>query len=133
MNTLAAMPDVYAQVVGQAEAVAVLRSAVAASWGDAGVPGSAMTHAWLFTGPAGSGRSIGARAFAAALQCPRRGCGECVHCRTVLHGTHGDVRSFNPEGLSIAVREMRAVVRKQFGQSKKTYKHLKELTAHQRY
>jgi DNA polymerase-3 subunit delta' len=33
-----------------------------------------------------------------------------VHCRTVLHGTHGDVRSFNPEGLSIAVKEMRAVV-----------------------
>ena len=29
-----------------------------------------MTHAWLFTGPPGSGRSVAARAFAAALQCP---------------------------------------------------------------
>ena len=28
-----------------------------------------MTHAWLFTGPPGSGRSTAARAFAAALQC----------------------------------------------------------------
>ena len=30
---------------------------------------SEMTHAWLFTGPPGSGRSIAARCFAAALQC----------------------------------------------------------------
>lgn len=100
----------YADVVGQPDAVATLRNAVAASRGDASVPAAAMTHAWLFTGPPGSGRSIAARAFAAALECPDRGCGHCVHCRTVLHGTHGDVRSFNPEGLSIAVKEMRAVV-----------------------
>ncbi len=104
------MPDVYAEVVGQPEVVDTLRVAVAASHGDPGVPTAAMTHAWLFTGPPGSGRSVAARAFAAALQCPSRGCGECVHCRTVLHGTHGDVRSFNPEGLSIKVDEMRAVV-----------------------
>ena len=104
------MPDVYADVIGQPDAVAVLRQAVAASHGDPDVPASAMTHAWLFTGPAGSGRSVAARAFAAALECADRGCGHCVHCRTVLHGTHGDVRVFNPEGLSIAVKEMRAVV-----------------------
>jgi DNA polymerase III subunit delta' len=102
--------DVFRDLIGQSAAVEVLRSAVAASHGDPGVPSSAMTHAWLFTGPAGSGRSVAARAFAAALQCPDRGCGECVHCRTVLHGTHGDVRSFSPEGLSIGVKEMRAVV-----------------------
>ena len=35
-----------------------------------------MTHAWLFTGPPGSGRSNAARAFAAALQCQFGGCGE---------------------------------------------------------
>ena len=107
---MTAVPDVYADLIGQQNAVAVLRAAVAASHGDPDVPTSAMTHAWLFTGPAGSGRSVAARAFAAALQCADRGCGHCVHCRTVLHGTHGDVRAFNPEGLSIAVREMRAVV-----------------------
>ena len=36
-----------------------------------------MTHAWLFTGPPGSGRSVAARAFAAALQCAHGGCGDC--------------------------------------------------------
>ena len=110
LRTLAAVPDVYADLIGQRDAVATLKAAVAASHGDPGVPTAAMTHAWLFTGPAGSGRSVAARAFAAALQCPDRGCGHCVHCRTVKHGTHGDVRSFNPEGLSIPVKDMRAVV-----------------------
>jgi len=71
---------------------------------------SAMTHAWLFTGPPGSGRSVAARAFAAALECPRGGCGECAECHTTLAGTHADVRSVVPEGLSISVDEIRALV-----------------------
>ncbi|MEO5834943.1 MAG: DNA polymerase III subunit delta' [Nakamurella sp.] len=108
--TTARTRDVFADLVGQDDVIETLRLAVDASHGDSGVPVSAMTHAWLFTGPPGSGRSNAARAFAAALECPDRGCGHCVHCRTVLHGTHGDVRSFNPEGLSIKVDEMRAVV-----------------------
>jgi DNA polymerase-3 subunit delta' len=69
-----------------------------------------MTHAWLFTGPPGSGRSVAARAFAAALQCPDGGCGHCHACRTVLAGTHADVKFVEPEGLSISVAEMRALV-----------------------
>src|SRR5205807_241572 len=73
--------------------------------------GSAMTHAWLFTGPPGSGRTTAARAFAASLQCVTgRGCGQCPGCRTVLHGTHADVKFVEPEGLSISVAEMRALV-----------------------
>lgn len=105
-----AASGVWADVVGQPEAIAVLSAAVAATHGDAGIPSAAMTHAWLFTGPPGSGRSTAARAFAAALQCEYRGCGDCTHCRTVLHGTHADVRSVVPEGLTISVKEMRAVV-----------------------
>ena len=101
---------VFADVIGQPEAVDVLRTAVAAGHGDPDVPAAAMTHAWLFTGPPGSGRSVAARAFAAALECPDRGCGHCAHCHTVLAGTHADVRSVVPEGLTISVREMRAVV-----------------------
>jgi DNA polymerase-3 subunit delta' len=72
-----------------------------------------MTHAWLFTGPPGSGRSVAARAFAAALECERAGalgCGECSACRTVAARTHPDVHSVVPEGLSIGVNEMRSVV-----------------------
>jgi len=71
----------------------------------------AMTHAWIFTGPPGSGRSVAARAFAAALQCTTgTGCGDCPGCHTTLLGTHADVRFVVPEGLSIGVGEMRALV-----------------------
>ncbi|MGC4886401.1 DNA polymerase III subunit delta' [Micromonospora sp. DT227] len=74
-------------------------------------PGAGMTHAWIFTGPPGSGRSVTARAFAAALQCVHgTGCGRCPGCHTTLAGTHADVRLVVPEGLSIGVGEMRALV-----------------------
>jgi len=69
-----------------------------------------MTHAWLFTGPPGSGRSVAARAFAAALQCPLAGCGECEDCAQALGGTHPDVSLVVPQGLSLGVEEVRAIV-----------------------
>jgi DNA polymerase III subunit delta' len=99
---------VWAGVVGQPAAVAVLSAAARAAASGA----DGMTHAWLFTGPPGSGRSVAARAFAAALQCVADppGCGTCQSCRTVLAGTHPDVRNVVPEGLSISVAEMRALV-----------------------
>ncbi len=105
-----ARAPVFDDLVGQQVAIDELSLAVAASHADPGVPGAAMTHAWLFTGPAGSGRSVAARAFAAALQCAERGCGRCSHCRTVMAHTHADVRAVVPEGLTISVREMREVV-----------------------
>ena len=99
----AATEGVWAQLVGQPAVVAELRAAVAES--------TAMTHAWLFTGPPGSGRSVAARAFAAALQCPAGGDGTCHECRTVLTGTHADVHVVVPEGLFIRVEEARELVR----------------------
>jgi DNA polymerase III subunit delta' len=72
-----------------------------------------MTHAWLVTGPPGSGRSVAALCFAAALQCTSDGvpgCGQCRACTTTMAGTHADVRRIIPEGLSIGVDEMRAIV-----------------------
>ncbi|MEV6165175.1 DNA polymerase III subunit delta' [Streptomyces sp. NPDC052052] len=83
-------------------------------------PGSKMTHAWLFTGPPGSGRSTAARAFAAALQCtsPDRalggapGCGFCDGCHTSLIGTHADVEVVRTDLLSIGVKETRELVRR---------------------
>ncbi|MEO7126276.1 MAG: DNA polymerase III subunit delta' [Nakamurella sp.] len=107
-----AVQDVFADVVGQPAAVAICRAAVAAARSGAGNAGPAMTHAWLFTGPPGSGRSVAARAFAAALECPDGGCRHCLACRTVLGGTHADVRAVVPEGLTISVKEMRAVVQR---------------------
>ncbi len=116
---------VFDALIGQGGAVTELgRTARAAADVAAGrpVPPGAVTHAWLFTGPAGSGRSVAARALAAALQCDRAeqlmaadpsaapGCGECGACHSTHAGAHPDVRSVVPEGLSIGVGEMRAVV-----------------------
>lgn len=98
-------------LVGQDTAVATLKRAVAAAHRTAGGGGHAMSHAWLFTGPPGSGRSNAARAFAAALQCHRDGCGECNECRTALSGAHPDVTLVHTEKLSIGVDEVRDLVR----------------------
>ncbi|MFI9239294.1 DNA polymerase III subunit delta' [Streptomyces sp. NPDC053079] len=86
----------------------------------AAVGASKMTHAWLFTGPPGSGRATAARAFAAALQCvsPDRtfgaapGCGFCEGCHTTLVGTHADVEIVRTDVLSIGVKETRDLVRR---------------------
>ena len=92
---------VWDDLVGQEAAVTVLREAVA---------GTGMSHAWLFTGPPGSGRSVAARAFAAALQCPDGGCGHCGECTTALAGSHPDVDLVQPQGLSYGVADARALV-----------------------
>jgi DNA polymerase-3 subunit delta' len=83
---------------------------------------SKMTHAWLFTGPPGAGRTQAARAFAAALQCvsPDRalggvpGCGFCDGCHTALIGTHADVTTVAAVGTQILAEDMRDTVRKSF-------------------
>jgi DNA polymerase III subunit delta' len=74
--------------------------------------GPAMTHAWLVTGPPGSGRSTAATAFAAALMCTgqTRGCGECEQCRAVLRGAHPDVEIIRPQGVSYKTADARALV-----------------------
>jgi DNA polymerase III subunit delta' len=101
----------FASLVGQERVVAQLRQAAeAAAAVVRGEPGAGMTHAWLFTGPAGSGRSVAARAFAAALQCTDGGCGDCHECHTALAGTHADVEVVTPSGLSYSVAETRRLV-----------------------
>ncbi|WP_265443210.1 DNA polymerase III subunit delta' [Flexivirga meconopsidis] len=101
MTTPTAPGGVWRDVVGQEDAVATLTAAVADP--------ARMTHAWLLTGPPGSGRSMAARSFAAALECPRGGCGECHECHTVLDGSHADVTVMATEGLSIQVKDARAL------------------------
>lgn len=102
---------VFDRLVGQEAVESELTAAAVAARG--GVASSAMTHSWLFTGPPGSGRSVAALCFAAALQCTdpgTPGCGHCHACTTTMAGTHGDVRRVVPEGLSIGTKEMRGIV-----------------------
>jgi len=110
------MSGVFTRLVGQTAVESELVGAASAARGDpahgVGDTGS-MTHAWLITGPPGSGRSVAALCFAAALQCTSTGvpgCGQCRSCTTAMAGTHADVRRVIPEGLSIKVDEMRSIV-----------------------
>lgn len=94
--------SVWDDVVGQDTVVATLRAAVEDP--------AAMTHAWLLTGPPGSGRSNAARAFAAALQCEQGGCGHCQACTTTLAGTHADVTLVATELVTIKKQDVRDLV-----------------------
>ena len=91
---------VWDDVVGQPDALAVLAKAVADP--------TAMTHAWLFTGPPGSGRSVAARAFAAP--CSARTAGAGMPRVPDRARRDADVTVVATEGLSIKVDSMRALV-----------------------
>ena len=102
---------VFDGLVGQDAVIAELRQAAAAAAAILrGEQATGMTHAWLFTGPPGSGRSVAARAFAAALLCPDGGCGHCPSCHQVRAGTHADLLLVRPEGLSYGVKQTRNLV-----------------------
>jgi len=110
---MSAAASVFGDLVGQEHIVDVLQSAVAATRsGDEtlGITDQAMTQAWLFTGPPGSGRSSAAVAFAQALVCPSNGCATCNACRSVITNAHPDVEVIRTEGLSIKIDEVRELL-----------------------
>ena len=90
-------PGVWSTLVGQRHVIDTLARAAG---------GQGMTHAWLFTGPPGSGRSNAALAFAAALQCPEGGCGTCHACQTVLAGSHPDVSITRAETAVLSLQNV---------------------------
>lgn len=96
---------VFNSLVGQEAAIAQLERALASN-----ETGNEMTHAWLFTGPPGSGRSVIARSFAAALVCKNKGCGACNDCKSALTGHHQDVEIMKIDGLTIKVDDIREVI-----------------------
>ena len=103
--------SVFNALIGQDEVVAQLsRAAADAQKIVNGETGSAMTHAWLITGPPGRGRSTSALAFAAALVCPSGGCGKCLDCQNALAGTHVDIEHIVPEGVIYSVEDTRALI-----------------------
>ena len=94
---------IWDELLGQPEAIDQLNQALANR--EQGIH-----HAWLFTGPAGSGRSNLAKAFAAALECADAGCGECQQCRLVMAGSHPDVSTLVTEKVIIGIDEVRDLV-----------------------
>jgi DNA polymerase-3 subunit delta' len=72
-----------------------------------------ISHAWLLTGPRGSGKRSVAFALAAALVCekgPDVACGECSGCARALRDRHPDVHHIEPEGVIIPVDVVRESV-----------------------
>jgi DNA polymerase III subunit delta' len=86
--------EILRRVPGQPDAVAFLERAA-----------ERPHHAYLFSGPEGSGKQQAARAFTAALLCPRGGCGECRDCRLALEDRHPNLVLVEPEGRDIRVGE----------------------------
>ncbi|MDQ4131711.1 MAG: ATP-binding protein [Actinomycetota bacterium] len=91
---------VLARLAGQDRAVAQLD-----------VAARAPVHAYLFVGPPGSGKREAARAFAAALLCPKGGCGVCDVCARVEAGSHPDLVVVEREGAFITVAQAREIQR----------------------
>ena len=94
---------VWQELLGQPEAIDQLRRVVEDK-------NSGFQHSWLFTGPAGSGRSTLARAFAAALQCEKNGCGNCTSCKLIAADAHPDVRMLATDKVIISIEEVRQLV-----------------------
>lgn len=102
----------YAELVGQTAAVdAIAAAARDAARDDGGV--GVMTHAWLITGPPGSGRSNLAYAFAAALLsagiAPAGGIDPAVRTQVDAR-THPDLAVLASDRVTITIDEVRRLV-----------------------
>lgn len=103
------MSDAFENILGQPKVREFLRATVAQD---------RVSHAYLFSGPAGSNKTLAAYAFAQAILCPKgatgpRGgnCGACDICRRILRRKHPDVRYFAPEGAGgYLVEQIRGIV-----------------------
>ena len=94
---------IWRELFGQSEAIAQIEQAVRSR--EDGVH-----HAWLMTGPPGSGRSNLAVAFAAALLCSDEGCGTCRSCTLAMSGNHPDIDVLSTEKVGISIEEVRNLV-----------------------
>lgn len=93
-------PLLYEGVVGQGPVVEQLRRAARHP-----------VHAYLFSGPPGTGKRRAALGLAASLLCPNGGDGTCAVCRQVLAGSHIDVVVVERSGAYIRVDEAREIGR----------------------
>lgn len=77
--------------------------------------GRGLSHAYLISGPVGSGRHTLARLLIQAMLCEApdlcRPCGRCTTCKKVLRGIHPDVNFISGpgEGKSITVDQVRGL------------------------
>lgn len=78
-------PHSFETVVGQRHIIQTLQNALKTN---------KMSHAYLFCGPRGTGKTTVAKLVAKSVNClnpDKAPCNECEHCRTIQNGTHPDV------------------------------------------
>ncbi|HLS67247.1 MAG TPA: DNA polymerase III subunit gamma/tau [Pseudogracilibacillus sp.] len=79
-------PRTFADVVGQSHIVKTLQNAISSE---------RFSHAYLFSGPRGTGKTSVAKIVAQALNCEKMPtkdpCNECAACKGILNGTIPDV------------------------------------------
>ncbi len=92
------MTALFVDVVGQAEPVERLQTLA-----------KKPPHAYLFVGPAGTGKMSAALSFAALLLCESGGCGECRTCRLAIEGHHADVTVMTHEGATVRKDEAQLI------------------------
>ncbi|KKM27135.1 hypothetical protein LCGC14_1577750 [marine sediment metagenome] len=95
----------FKNIKGQAQAIKILQKEIATS---------SISGAYLFSGPAGVGKTLSALTFAKALNCKKAdidSCDECSSCRKIEHHNHPDVRIIAPENDSIKIEQIRNLKR----------------------
>lgn len=96
------MSDVFDGIFGQPRAREFFRASIASG---------RVSHAYLFTGPAGSNKTAAAYAFAQALLCKDHGCRTCDDCRRIERRKHPDVHFYAPEGAQgYLIEQIREIV-----------------------
>lgn len=96
------MTDSFERILGQPQVRRFLRAVVASG---------KIGHAYLFTGAAGSNKTLAAYALAQSIICEAGGCGDCDACKRVMRKSHPDVRYFAPEGSGgYLVSQIREIV-----------------------
>lgn len=83
------MSDVFENIFGQPQVREFLRATISRA---------SISHAYLFTGPAGSNKTAAAYAFAQSIICLDDGCMTCDSCKRIARRRHPDVHYFAPEG-----------------------------------
>jgi DNA polymerase-3 subunit delta' len=81
-----------------------------------GLNNETLSHAYIFSGPNGSGRRQMALTLAKAVYCTEMkddACGHCLNCRKVEHHNHPDLHWIEPDGASLKIEQIREL-QKQF-------------------
>lgn len=97
----------FSNIVGQDRVKRMLQN---------GLNKDTLSHAYIFSGPSGSGRRQMAFALAQAVYCTEMkadACGQCLNCRKVAHHNHPDLHWIEPDGASLKIDQIREL-QKQF-------------------